>query len=114
MPRKKMSVEEMPKTFEDTDLATIVYPSDRYPALVVARTRTTITLARLDTNKLPPGAISEGGYVQSWRFSIEEARARLTTRLDTAYYSFKKDRYYINTTVPVRLGQAEYHRNWGD
>lgn len=95
------------------DLATLVYPDDRYPFVVVKRTKTTLTLARINTDGIAPADTCNGFPVYNHRFTVEEAEARITDRIETAHLT-KRGTYQINGCAPIRLGAAHYYRNMAD
>lgn len=95
------------------DLATLVYPDDRYPLVIIKRTKTTLTLARLNTDGIAPADYCNGFPVYNHRFTVEEAEARITDRTETAHKT-KRGTYQLYGYAPVRLGEAHYYRNMAD
>jgi hypothetical protein len=93
-------------------LATIMYPTDRYPLLVIRSTRTKLTMVRLDHYNLAPTDFCNGFPVYDYTFTLEEAIARQTAIFEVAHKT--KRGYMIGSHIPVRLGEARYFRNMAD
>ena len=111
MSQSKLAVVASAPQYTVADLATMVYPSDRYPLLIVARTRKVLTVARLDVDNLPEH-VSRWPVVD-WILTLEEAVARVTDRLDTAQLH-RDGKYWMNGCCPVAFGRARYYRDWSD
>jgi hypothetical protein len=99
------------KVFTEADLATLLYPTDRWPYLIVRRTRTTLTMVRINVDNLPEGAMNFP--YTDYSFTVEEAVARKMEGEVKAYYS-RKSRMFKLHGCPIRLGEARYFRDWTD
>lgn len=93
------------------DLATLVYPQDRYPYIVtaVSPSGAKVTLAELERAASEPAAYA--GPYPIW--DCDGDPTRFTGRTIEAHR--KADgRYAVAGSTPISFGRARYHRDWSD
>lgn len=92
------------------DPATMVYPSDRHPYVVIAVSKngSKITLEALDTEGLTP-AYRNGPFPV---FDAEVDTSRRTGRTIVAHLG--RNGYNYAGSTPISIGHARYHRDWSD
>lgn len=93
------------------DLATMCYPQDKYPLVVVKRTKTTLTLARISTNGLKPDGYHNGFPVYDHRYTVEEAQELVIEGNTIRANLTKRGTYQTSGCIPIRLGEARFYRD---
>ena len=92
------------------DLATLYYPSDRYPFIVTA---VSPNGSKLTLEELAPAASEPARYAGPFPvWDCDGDPATRTGRVITAHR--KGDGSYGDGPVPLAFGHARYHRDWSD
>lgn len=99
-----------PRIAKVGDPATLVYPQDNYPYVVVAVSPggAKITLEALDYSGLAP-AYHHGPFPV---YDCEVETSRRSGRTITAHLG--RHGYAVGGSTPVAIGQARYRRDWSD
>lgn len=94
------------------NLATLVYPSDRYPMLIIRRTRATMTCRMANVDGLKPTGMSGGFPVYDHLLTQEQAISRAYGP-EFKIYQTKRGWQY-KSCAPVWIGEARYYRDCSD
>lgn len=99
---------------DSNDLATLCYPQDKYPLVVIKRTAKTLTLAYISTDGLKPTDFHNGFPVYDHRFTVEEAQELVIKDHTIKAYLTKRGTYQAYGCAPIRLGEARLYRDHSD
>lgn len=98
------------------DPATLCYPDDRYPYVVMGVTGTTISLAKVDPNELDVDNSTGGEHRGGWPIKDKSSTRQDLPATDEfylkAHWSEKFKRWQHAGSTPIVIGYARYLRDW--